>query len=194
MSEGRSLATSLSMGRFVGQSTDYASGPLKQTGGTYDFAIQGEGFFKVSTPAGERLTRAGSYTTDLEGVIVDPAGNPLLDEGGGEITIPPDAVSVGVGQDGTLSVDGEIFAKIGVYTPLGEPERVGDNLWRVPDGDAVFEEGRVLQGFIEGSNVQPVAEFAKLMLAQRMYEAGQKMADQEHERLSTLIDAMRQQG
>ena len=62
------------------------------------------------------------------------------------------------------------------------------------DGDDVLEFPKVLQGFVEQSNVSPVAEFAKLIMAQRYFEAGQNLAEQEHQRLSSLIDAIRTQG
>lgn len=185
---------SLSMGYLSAHSTDFTTGALQKTGGTFDFAIEGQGFFKVQTPAGDRLTRAGNFALNAEGTLVDMVGNPVMDDGGSTIEIPPNAVEIIVARDGTLSVDGEPFSLIGVFEPRGEMERAGQNYWRAPEGDTPLEFATVLQGHTEQSNVDPVAEFATLIMAQRHFEAGQTLTEQEHERLSQLISAIRQQG
>jgi flagellar basal-body rod protein FlgF len=191
---GGKASQSLSMGHLVAHSTDYSGGGLKKTGGTFDLAIQGQGFFKVTTPGGERLTRAGAFMLDAEGLLTDVNGNAVVDEGGSPVEIPPDAVNVAVASDGTISIDGEIFAAIGVFQPVGEPVRAGNNHWVAPEGDRAVDEPRIHQGFIEASNVEPVAEFAELILAQRLFEAGQTLSEQEHDRLSSLVNAIRSQG
>lgn len=182
---------SLSMGHLAGHATNFTEGSLDQTNGTFDLAISGAGFFKVATDAGDRLTRAGVFTTDADGVIVDPNGFALLDQGGGDIQIPPDAVDVSIARDGTIAIDGEAFSDIGVHELTGEPQRAGSNYW-ISGGDALIEEPVVLQGFVERSNVSPVSEFAQLIATQREFEAGQTLTEQEHERLSALIAAIRQ--
>lgn len=183
---------SLSMGHLAGHATDFTEGSLDRTGGTFDLAISGEGFFKVGAQGGERLTRAGIFTTDVDGVIVDPNGFPLLDAGGGDIQIPPDAVDISIARDGTIAIDGEAFSDIGVYTLTAEAQRAGSNYW-ISGGDLQVEEPVILQGFVERSNVSPVAEFANLIATQREFEAGQTLTEQEHERLTALIAAIRQQ-
>ncbi|WP_031554760.1 flagellar hook-basal body complex protein [Parvularcula oceani] len=183
---------SLSMGRLSAQTTDFSSGSLRKTGGDFDYAIDGTGFFKVATPDGDRLTRAGRFMLDLDGQIVDPNGAPVLDGGGAPIEIPQDATVIAVGRDGTLSIDGEPYGDIGVFEPVGQPERAGNNYWTAPGGDRPVEEPNVLQGFAEQSNVSPVSEFAALIAAQRNFDAGQTLTEQEHERLSALIAAIRQ--
>jgi flagellar basal-body rod protein FlgF len=52
---------SLSMAHGSGRMVDLSQAGVSQTGGTFDFAIQGEGFFLIETPEGNRLTRAGSF-------------------------------------------------------------------------------------------------------------------------------------
>lgn len=185
---------SLSMGYLTAQNTDFTTGALRKTDNTFDLAIDGEGFFKINTPEGLRLTRAGAFQLDADGMIVDSFGNPVVDEGGSAVEIPPDAVTVSFAKDGTMSVDGEIFGNIGVFRPTGEVERVGNNYWIATDGDIAMEEPNLIQGFLEQSNVSPVAEFAKLITTQRLFDAGQTLTEQEHDRLSNLIAAIRQQG
>ncbi len=185
---------SLSMGHLVAHSTDFSAGSMKKTDGVFDLAINGQGFFKVNTPQGPMLTKAGAFRLDAEGLLVDAIGNNVVDEGGSAVQIPPDAVTVAVAIDGTISVDGELFGNIGVFEPQGDMDRVGNNYWVSLDGDQPVEFPSVLQGFLEQSNVSPVAEMANLIMAQRLFDAGQTVTEQEHERLTSLINAIRQQG
>lgn len=194
VSAGRSTLGSLSMGHLKAHATDTSGGALERTGGSLDFAIDGAGFFKIDTVQGERLSRAGIFQIDVDGNLIDMMGGQVLDSGGGQIAIPQEATQISVAKDGTISADGVIVAQIGVYQPNGELERAGNNYWFAREGDQVLETPSVLQGFVEQSNVSPVQEFAKLMLTQRMFEAGQTMMEQEHDRLSSVIEAIRQQG
>ncbi|MBP7240730.1 flagellar hook-basal body complex protein [Amaricoccus sp.] len=182
--EGGSVAMTAARGRF----TDELQGALVETGGTLDLAIEGEGFFTVMTPAGERLTRAGAFTRNADGEVVDPAGNRLLDEGGGPIVIPFEARHVGVASDGTLSVNGEPAAKIGLVTVEDRTKltREGGTLFSA-DGAVPLFDGRIVQGFLEQSNVNPVAEMARMIEVQRAYEYGQKLSDGEDERIRLVV-------
>ena len=157
--------------------TDELQGSLQETGGTLDLAIEGDGYFTVMTPAGERLTRAGAFTRNADGVVVNMDGHPLLDEGGGEITIPFEAKSVGVSADGTLSVDGAPAARIGLVDVEDQTRlfREAGVLFRADAGTVPVEDGRIVQGFLEQSNVSPVAEMARMVEVQRAYEYGQKL-------------------
>lgn len=185
---------SLSMGHLKARSIDFSPGAMRQTGGTFDLALAGPGFFKVQAPDGERLTRAGNFLMDPDGALVTTQGYPVTDDSGGEIALPLDATNIAIARDGTLSVDGEIFGLVGVFEPNGEMRRVGQNLWVSDEGDRVLENPAILQGSIEQSNVDPVLEFARLIEAQRQFEAGQNAVTQENERLEKLINAIRQQG
>lgn len=184
---------SLSMGHLVGHSTDFTNGSIRQTGGTFDLAIEGAGFFKIALPNGTALTRAGAFQLGPEGTLVTAEGFPVVDQGGGPLEFPTDAVSISISRDGTISVDGEIFGAIGVFEPVGEMTRLGNNQWLPVGGDRPVETPNILQGAIEQSNVSPVEEFATLIAVQRLFEAGQTLAEQEHDRLSSLIDAIRSQ-
>ena len=76
---------------------------LAETGAPFDVAIDGEGYFAVQTPQGERLTRAGSFVLSNEGEISTAEGYPLLSESGGPISIPPEAGTVTIGPDGSIA-------------------------------------------------------------------------------------------
>ena len=87
---------SLSMAEGNVRLTNDSQGPLTPTGGAYDFAIEGDGFFMIDTPDGQALTRAGAFTTNDQGELTTHDGYRLLDNGGAPIFIPPDAGTVAV--------------------------------------------------------------------------------------------------
>ena len=189
--EGGSVAMTEARARY----TEDLQGSLQETGGSYDLAIEGEGFFSVMTPQGTRLTRAGAFAPNADGVLVNPDGHPLLDEGGGEITIPFEARSVGISADGTISVDGAPAARVGLVTAEDRTKlfREAGVLFRSDGPTVPVENGRVLQGFVEQSNVSPVAEMARMIEVQRAYEYGQKLLDREDERIRLVVKTLGQQ-
>ena len=123
-------------------------------------------------------------------------GHPLLDEGGGEITIPFEAKAIGVSADGTLSVDGAPAARVGLVDVADQTKlfREAGVLFRADGGTEPVEDGRVVQGFLEQSNVNPVAEMARMIEVQRAYEYGQKLIDQEDERIRQVVQHARPAG
>jgi flagellar basal-body rod protein FlgF len=183
--EGGSVAMTEARGRW----TDGIQGGLVQTGGTLDLAIEGDGYFRVLTPAGERLTRAGAFTRNADGEVVTFDGHPLLDEGGGPIVIPFEARAVSVAADGSVSVDGNPAALIGL---VAAPEatdlyRETGVLFRYDGEPEPLEDGRMVQGFLEQSNVNAVSEMARMIEVQRAYEYGQKLLDREDERIRLVV-------
>jgi flagellar basal-body rod protein FlgF len=182
---------SLSMAHASGRHVDLSQATLVQTGGSFDFAIQGDGFFLIETPAGERLTRAGAFTPNAEGELVTPDGFRLLDAGGAPVFVPPDAKAVALSQDGTLSANGQPIAQIGLWQPA-DPLALRHQSGTLFDGGELepVENGMVMQGMLEDSNVQPVSEIARMIEVQRAYELGQKFLDAEDERVRGVIQAL----
>jgi flagellar basal-body rod protein FlgF len=171
---------------------DELQGSLQQTDGTLDLAIEGEGYFTVMTPQGERLTRAGAFTRNGDGTVVNMDGYALLDEGGGEIAIPFEVTSIAVSADGTMSADGAPLARIGLVQVEDRTKlfREAGVLFRSDEAPVPVENGRVLQGFLEQSNVSPIAEMARMIEVQRAYEYGQKLLDQEDERIRQTVSTL----
>lgn len=180
---------SLSIGHANGRSIDLTQGALQQTNGTFDFAIEGDGFFQVATPDGNRLTRAGAFTPSPDGVLVAPDGAALLDAGGAPVLVPAGVARIALGADGTLSADGAPIAQIGLWTPE-DPLRMtrAPGARFDPGGDPVpVEDPRILQGFLERSNVDPVTELTRMIEVQRAYELGSTFLDREDERVRGAI-------
>jgi flagellar basal-body rod protein FlgF len=190
--EGGSVAMTEARARYF----DASQGSLEETGGSLDLAIEGPGYFTVRTPDGDRLTRAGAFTRDADGMIVSMDGHPLLDEGGGEMLVPFEARAIAISADGTLSVDGEPVGRIGLADVEDQTGlfREAGVLFRAEAGTVPVENGRVLQGFLEASNVNPVAELARMVEVQRAYEYGQKLMDQEDQRILKVVTTLGRQG
>jgi len=181
---------SLSMAHGNARHVDLGQAGVSQTGGTFDFAIQGDGFFLVQTPEGERLTRAGAFTPSPEGELMTPDGHRLLDQGGSPVFVPPGS-KVALAQDGSLSADGVPLTRIGLWQP-SDPLSLRHQAGTLFAADAVepAEGGVMLQGFLEDSNVEPVSEIARMIEVQRAYEMGQSFLDREDERMRGVIDTL----
>lgn len=182
---------SLSMAHASGRHVDLTQATLSQTGGQFDLAIEGDGFFLVDTPQGERLTRAGSFVPSPEGELMTPDGYRLLDAGGSPVFVPPQTRSVAVARDGTLSADGQPVAQIGLWKPADPLSLRHQSGTLFAAGEVEPAEGaRILQGMLEDSNVEPVSEIARMIEVQRAYELGQKFLDAEDERVRGVITTL----
>jgi flagellar basal-body rod protein FlgF len=174
--------------------TDMRSGTLRPTGGSLDLALDGEGFFVVQTPQGERYTRGGAFRLDAEGRIVDANGNALLgtepdagarnrgaDDAPAGAQSRPITVTGGtleIGRDGTVKVDGQPVARVRVERePEGvRPAHAGANLW-IPSGAGQpvgTGDPMVRQGMIEESNVGTIDSMVDMISIQRAYQTVQK--------------------
>ncbi|RBW61190.1 flagellar hook-basal body complex protein [Ruegeria sp. A3M17] len=183
---------SLSMSRAEVRNTSLQQGVLTETGGQFDFAIEGDGFFMVETPAGNRLTRAGAFSSSADGDLVTMDGHRVLDSNGAPVFIPPDAASIDVGSDGTLSVDGQLLGQIGVYR-VSDPNslmREGSTQFRAEGDIETVEEPLVIHRFLEGSNVNAIAQVSRMVEIQRAYELGQSFLEAEDERVRGALKAL----
>lgn len=169
--------------------TRSTQGSLTQTDGQFDFAIEGDGFFQVQTSEGLRITRSGAFFPTPQGELVTADGYPVLDIGGAPIFVPADAGDVKLASDGTLSVSGAPLAQIGIVTMAEGSTLVRESGVRFAvDGEVEpVEQPQVLQGFLEGSNVDPVGEIARMIQVQRAYEMGQNFLEKEEERMRSIM-------
>jgi flagellar basal-body rod protein FlgF len=183
---------SLSMATARVRDTVMTQGALTQTGGTFDLAIEGEGFFLIQTPNGDRLTRAGSFTPNGQGDLVTADGHNVLDAGGAPVFVPQGLGPVAIAPDGTISTGGQPVGQLGLVMPT-DPDgltREGGVMFEAPGGVEPALNGRMMQGFVEASNVNPTLQIARMIEVQRAYELGQKFLEQEDERIRGVIQAM----
>jgi flagellar basal body rod protein FlgG len=152
--------------------TDLEQGRLHETGRPLDVALEGPGFFVVSTPRGERLTRGGSLRLDASGCLIDGRGDPLV---GAEGPIRVNGAQLEIKPDGTVLVDGAGAGRLrietvddaasllkegsGRYVPVG-------TLRPVPETQAF-----VRQGSVEEANLDPLLSMVELVTIQRSYGA-----------------------
>jgi flagellar basal-body rod protein FlgG len=181
----------------------FTQGDFSQTNNPLDLVIQGRGFFQIRRPTGETAyTRAGSFHLDRDGNMVTSDGNPLEPQ----ITLPPNALSVTIATDGTVSFlqPGQNNAQVAGQIQLANfPNpagltNVGQNLYLPTDasgeptvGNPGGQEGigSLLQGYTEQSNVSVVEEFINLIVSQRAYEANSKVvkaADEMYQQVNNL--------
>ncbi|KWB79434.1 flagellar basal-body rod protein FlgG [Burkholderia ubonensis] len=174
--------------RLVGSEKVFTAGNLQHTGQQFDVAIDGNGFLEVQQDSGDSAyTRAGQLHLSPNGQLVNQQG--LLIQPG--ITVPQDATSITIGEDGTVTA-----TQAGSSTPtqLGKLQlanfinpagllALGDNLYQetVASGQPIEGDpgtnglGKIKQGFTEASNVQVVEEMVDMIAAQRTYEMNTKV-------------------
>ena len=169
---------------------DQAEGAITQTGNPLDLALSGDGFFTVQTQAGTRLTRAGRFTLQSNGGITDEAGNALLDTAGAPLRIAAADTQLTVTADGALSSQNGPIGKIAVVKP-SDPNRMtaeGGRLFRADVPTTTVAAPKMIQGAVEGSNVQPVPELVGMMRTERDFQFVTQFVEAEGTRQQNAID------
>lgn len=170
-----------------------SAGSLTQTHNPLDFAISGDGYFVVQTPQGPRYTRDGSFSMNRDREIVDKSGNRVMGDGG-PIAIPAEATDIKISADGSISTKEGILGRFKVVNVdhAQMMSRGGDNLLSLQDGarERPIDDVRVVQGALEGSNVNPVLEMNKMIELLRMFQATQKILQNDHERIRSTIEKL----
>ena len=160
-------------------------GSIKETGNPFDIALVGNGFLGIETAEGTRYTRAGNLILDAEGVLRNQRGMAVASEGGGEIQIPRDAREVTIDRSGNISTENGIVGKLMIveFEHYQNVNPEGNGLYKAEEAAIPAEDTQVLQGRLEGSNVQAVVEMTRMINVLREYQAVQNMMQSEHERL-----------
>jgi len=182
----------------------FIKGDLQQTGNSLDLAIEGDGFFQVQLPSGDiGYTRAGAFKKNSQGQMVTSDGFAVQPQ----ITIPQSATSVTIGVDGTVSVVQAGQAQpqtvgtielVRFINPAGlqsqgrnlflPTQASGDAIPGTPGRDGI---GTLLQGFVEGSNVNVVEEMVGMIVTQRAYEINSRAIRTADEMMQTANNLVR---
>jgi len=176
-------------------------GNLVNTENTFDLAVQGKGYFQVLLPGGETAyTRAGSFQLSPTGQIVTADGFTVQPG----ITIAADAVDVTINESGQVlvTIDGQVTPtnagriELATFANDGGLESIGDSMFLETPASGSAQTGTpgsagygtLLQGFLETSNVNIVAEITNLITAQRAYELNSRVIQASDEMMSTLTN------
>lgn len=190
-SQQTQVPTGLQIGtgaRPVATARIFTQGNLQKTDNALDVAINGNGFFQVQLPDGTTgYTRDGSFQKDNQGQIVTSEGYPLQPS----ITIPTDATSVSIGNDGTVTITqsgSSATTEIGslqlaTFVNPGGLLSIGQNLYLetaasgapTPNTPGSNGAGIVNQGYVETSNVNVAEELVTMIQTQRAYELNSKV-------------------
>ena len=170
--------------------TDSRQGELISTSNKADIALDGPGYLMVQTRQGDRLVRAATVHADAQGNLVTASGNTVMGVGGTPVSVGKNAWQIG--EDGSVTVGGQTAGKLRVVTADGPVERQGSLLIAAGSvQDVAGGKTRVLQGFIEKSNVQPVQEMVDMIAGMRAYEANQRSITAQDSTLQSLFDILR---
>lgn len=193
--------------------TIFSQGALKETGNPFDTALDGEGFFTIQTNQGERYTRNGSFLIDKNGLLVTKEGNPVMGENGlvylkknnfvidkqgrifqnRELADNPERL-VSMEENDWADMEQVDTLRVVDFAETRYLKKQGSSLWK-----ATAESGsaapvdlggatKIVQGFLEGSNVNPVTEMVNMIEVNRAYEANQKVVTTQDSLTNRLIN------
>jgi len=176
----------------AGVYVDHAQGPATMTGGPFDFAIEGEGFFVLETPDGPRYTRAGHFQLDAERQIVSAEGFPVRGEGGQPLALASEDTVVEVSQDGTIAAESGVIGRLEIvrFENLDGLAKRGGGLFESAEEPVPVTEARILQGALEESNVQPVLEITSMIELVRQYQSAQRSNEMLHELQRQAVETL----
>lgn len=176
---------------------DHQPGTLRHTSNPLDLAMAGDtGWFTVQTAGGPRLTRAGHFALNAGGTIIDEQGNALLDATGRPLQVTPSDTRISVAGDGTVSSENGQIGRIGVVEPqdVNKLQAEGGRLFASASGTTPVATPRVVQGAMEDSNVQPIAEMNRMMNDLREFQFTSQIIQGEDDRQNGAIDKIMKKG
>jgi len=172
---------------------DGRPGPYQVTQNPFDLALQGEGYFVVATPEGDRYTRAGHFQLAADGTLTTPEGYPVLSSGG-PLTLPATA-ELRVTAGGEIRDERQVFGRLRVVRFEAESgaalRHAGSGLFTTDAEPVDAAETRVLQGVLEGPNVEPLQALVEMVTLLRHFEMNEKALHAQDETLGALLDAVR---
>ena len=179
---------------------DFNGGELKETSNPLDLALQGDGFFALVNTNGERIyTRDGQFYINAEGRMINSMGHEFADEGGNSIDIVAGLGNPSIDQEGQVFQGEELVAKLGVFVfedPVIQLQKVGGGFIskdeNIEPEIADNQSYKILQGFLESSNVSAIEEMIGLIEVSRAHEANQKMVQAFDENTGKAIGTLGQ--
>lgn len=179
---------------FLSMNKQYIStqpGTIRQTGNEFDFAIQGNGYFRVQLENGnEALTRAGNFKLNAEGSLLNQSNLPVLDSAGTPITLPVGQVTAN--QNGTIYVNEQPVAELGIASIIDERmlQKLEGTLIQTPEENIGETDPNIAvhHGAVQDSNVNSILAMAELVETMRGYESMMKVIEQYNQQAGLLND------
>lgn len=183
----------VSLVKEAGSYRDLQQGTLSQTSNNLDFAIQGDGYFVVKGAEGFNYTRAGTFSLNSKGEIVDKLGHTVVGDNGSPLTVPTNAMHITMTENGTLNSERGSIGKLKLVT-FADPQTlvpIGDNLLTANNAaEMPVDKPHIVQGMLETSNVQPILEMNKMIEILRMYQATQNVMNNDHDMTRSMIQKL----
>jgi flagellar basal-body rod protein FlgF len=183
---------------FVSQGNDYLSGDhgeMQHTGNMLDFAIKGDAWFALDTPAGRVLTKDGRFTIKDTGELVSTRGYSVLDAGGAPIQLDSKAGEPSVGADGMIYQGGKQVGSLGLFQAdisKGYLRYENSGIMTTDQPQAIvdrFDVG-VEQGYLENSNVNAMREITQLIEVNRAFESVSSLMRDSEDSFSQAIKTL----
>lgn len=167
-------------------------GPIQMTSNPLDVAIHGDGYFAVQTADGERYTRNGHFRLDQSGQLVTQEGAPVLSDSGQPFYFAPTDGDISIARDGTVSTNNGQIGRLRVVTFDNENDLkiVAGGLYSTDAQPKTSDTADVVQGALEGSNVQPIVEMTRMIEVHRAYDNASQMIDKEDQRIRKMISEL----
>jgi len=169
-----------------------AAGSHEQTGNPLDVALNGPGFMAIEAHNGDTVyTRDGNFQLSADGTLTTMAGLRVLGSGG-SINIPAGSTEINIDEKGIISNQNGTLGQLQIveFENLQSLKPQGDNTYRTDGGKKEPSNTNVQQGFIEGSNVNPIMETNRMISILRDYQRVQRLLEGEHERLRSAIQKL----
>jgi flagellar basal-body rod protein FlgF len=160
-------------------STDFSDGSIRLTDQPFDFAIVGDGYFRVETPEGERYTRDGRFHRDLDGRLVTADGDLVLGTNG-VIMVPTSNQPFTVTPQGAIFVEDNQVAQISLasFEDPADMQKVSQTVFASMGAEPELvapASVKMYQGYLEESNVDVSREVTEMMSIMRAFEASQRL-------------------
>jgi flagellar basal-body rod protein FlgF len=171
------------------------AGPTIRTGNPLDIAVRGDAWLAIQTPTGPVYTRDGRMQVTPQGDLQSIAGYPILDVGGAPIAIDPNAGPLQIAADGMITQNNQPLGAVGLFMIDGQAKLTRhENSGVIPDKPASpaldFSRVGVVQGYVEGANVNPMLEMSQLIMVSRSFEAVSGSIGQSEDSLDEAIKAL----
>ncbi len=173
----------VSLVKDAGVIRDYSDGPLRTTGNPLDVAIRGDGFLMVETLDEILYTRSGRLQLDASGMVTNAQGMAILGDDGLPILTFPGDTAIVIDPDGRVSSESGELGRLALvaFDDTIKLRKAGNGLYKSNEDPVPAATATLIQGSLEGSNVEPITEMTKMIALLRSYQSSQTLGNEEHD-------------